>query len=108
MMRISYRRTFWGATLMYAALWGVLLILYLGLGILVEEEVPQSDISEGIVAIIFSPFAGLFGMLVLKVFGKKEEKIIKEEPKEKIIYVVKEESKERKENKEDDTRYMPH
>ena len=106
-MRISYSRMFWGATLMYAALWVILLILYLVVGIVVEE-VPQSNILEGIGEIILSPLTGLFGMLVLKVFGKKEEKIIKEEPKEKIIYVVKEESKERKENKEDDTRYMPH
>ena len=31
----------------------------------------------------------------------------KEEPKEKIVYVIKEEPKEHNENKEDDTRYMP-
>ena len=104
MMRISYSRMFWGTTLMYAALWGILLILYLGLGILTEED----DIGEWILEIILSPFAGLFGILVLRIYGKKEEKVVKEEPKEKIIYILKEESKERKENKEDDTRYMPH
>ena len=104
MMRIIYSRMFWGTTLMYAALWGILLILYLGLGILTEED----DIGEWILEIILSPFAGLFGILVLRIYGKKEEKVVKEEPKEKIIYILKEESKERKENKEDDTRYMPH
>mgnify|MGYP001777266816 CR=1 FL=1 len=115
MMRISYSRMFWGTTLVNLVFSVIMLILFVLLRIVIEEEASNEDISYVneyilgcIMDIIFSPVYGLLAMLILKIFGKKEEvALAKEEPKEKIVYVIKEEPKEQKENKEDDTRYMP-
>lgn len=116
MMRISYSRMFWGTTLVNLVFSVIMLILFVLLRIVIEEEASNEDISYVneyilgcIMDIIFSPVYGLLAMLILKIFGKKEEPVApaKEEPKEKIVYVIKEEPKEQKENKEDDTRYMP-
>lgn len=111
MMRISYSRMFWGTTLISAAPWVVVFAVLLLLRILGEDwnAEDKEAVLGSIGFVILSFFNGLLVMLVLKIFGKKEEPTasVKEEPKEKIVYVIKEEPKERKENKEDDTRYMP-
>ena len=115
MMRISYGKIFLGTTLINVVFW--IVAVFITFFDLLATEKGSWHISDayiaffgGLASIIPSSFNGLLAMLALRIFGKKEETVapVKEEPKEKIVYVIKEEPKERKENKEDDTRYMPH
>lgn len=110
MMRISYGRMFLGGIIINAALTS-LLALGIFLDLLSEENSrPENEWLEGIIFIVLmffvgSPVSGLLCMLILTLFGVEEkEKLEKEESKEKIVYVVRDEQKE---NRDDDSRYMP-
>lgn len=110
MMRISYGRMFLGGIVVNAALTSLLALIAF-LGVLSEESAqPESELLGviGFIVLMFfigSPISGLLCMLILSLFGKEEkENPEKEEPKEKIVYVVRDEQKK---NPEDNSRYMP-
>lgn len=109
MRRISYGRIFMGGLVVNAAIF--LMVLLLQLLIIAYSDDPTS-MKEGLTFTIFglifgSPACGLFCMFVLELFGKQETPVIKrEEPRERVVYVVDNKEKGAKET-EDASRYMP-
>ena len=109
MMRISYSRMFWGGTIVNAALFFMILAPMVLIALLSNEEFEgDGDYSILIflimailifliMAFIGSPVSGLLCMLVLSLFGKREEVSYVNgvsKDKEKVIYVIKDEQKD--------------
>lgn len=112
MIKISYGRMFLGG----AILNGVCAFLYIIIGLIAaligETDLDSARVNLGTILLegllyltLGSIVSGVFSIIALAIFGKKEENIVYlEKPQEKIIYVVKDEKKDRT---DDYSRYMP-
>lgn len=112
MVRISYGKMFLGGVILNC----VCAFLYIIIG-LITAFIGETDLDsarenlgtillEGLLYLTLgSIVSGVYCIIALAIFGRKEKNIVYvEKPQEKIIYVVKDEKKEKT---DDYNRYMP-
>lgn len=107
MIRISYGRMFLGGAIVNVMFSILCFIIGLALALLTDDsEIIGTVLLYGVLNLTLgSIVCGVFCIIVLAIFGKKEENVVYvEKPQEKVIYVVKDGKEDRS---EDYSRYMP-